>query len=141
MLEFWQRPCSTSPKLLNSTKTTPQKKCFFRSISYQIEVMITSLIEMQELLNVGDVIDKNHDLITFFKNIFILRRPRVAIFVDNIKLLTMFIKTIFKDSKKFKRIINYVSKCNLYLYSLIQQNLSISGEKMLMSADLKGCLS
>ena len=68
---------------------------------------------------------------------FISRRPRVVIFADIIEIVTIFIKTIFKDSKKVKRIGNYVSKCNLYLYFLIYLNLLISGEKMLMSAELK----
>ena len=49
----------------------------------------------------------------------ILRRPGVAIFADIIKVITMFIKKIFKDSRKVKRIRNYVPKCNLYLYFLI----------------------
>ena len=31
--------------------------------------------------------------------------PRVAIFDDFIKIVTIFIKTIFKDSKKDKRIL------------------------------------
>ena len=53
--------------------------------------------------------DRNYDVITFFQNTFILRRPRVAIFADIIKIATMFIKTIFKNSKKVKRIINHVS--------------------------------
>ena len=35
-----------------------------------------------------------------FQNTFILRKPRVANFADIIKTITMFIKTIFKDSKK-----------------------------------------
>ena len=60
------------------------------------------------------------------QNTFILRWPRVAIFVDIIKFVTMFIKAIFKSKKKKG---NYVSKCNLYLYFLIFQNLIISGEK------------
>ena len=50
---------------------------------------------------------------------FILRRPRVTNFADIIKIATMFIKTTVKDSQKVKRIRNYVSKCNLYLYFLI----------------------
>ena len=44
--------------------------------------------------------------------------PRVTIFAD-IKIVTIFVKTIFKDSKKVKRIRNYVSKCNLHLHFLI----------------------
>ena len=43
---------------------------------------------------------RNYDVITFFQNILILRRPGVAIFADIIKIVTTFIKTIFKDSKK-----------------------------------------
>ena len=45
--------------------------------------------------------------------------PEVSIFADIIKIVTIFIKTIFKDSGKVKRIRNYVSKSNLYLYFLI----------------------
>ena len=41
-----------------------------------------------------------------FQNTFNLRSPRVAIFAGIIKILTMFVKTIFKDSKKVKRIRN-----------------------------------
>ena len=74
----------------------------------------------------------------FFQKPFILRRPGVAIFADIIKIVTMFIKTILKDSRKVKRISNYVSKWNLYLYFLIWQNLLISGKKLLMLAELKG---
>ena len=37
-----------------------------------------------------------------FQNTFILRWPRVAVFADFIKIITMFIKTIFKVPKKFK---------------------------------------
>ena len=51
--------------------------------------------------------------------IFILRRAGVAIFADIIKVLTMFIIAIYKDSRKVKINRNYVSKYNLYLYFLI----------------------
>ena len=54
-----------------------------------------------------------------FQNIFILKRPRVAIFADIIKTETIFITEIFKDSKSVKRITNYVSICNLYPHFLI----------------------
>ena len=50
-------------------------------------------------------------------------------FADIIKIITSFIKKIFKDSRKVRRIRNYVSKCNLYLYFLIKQNLLICGKK------------
>ena len=63
-----------------------------------------------------------------FQNILILRRPRVASFADIIKIITIFFKTVFKDSKKVKRIWNYVPKSSLYLYFLIYQNLLISSE-------------
>ena len=76
-----------------------------------------------------------------FKNTVILRRPWVAIFANIIKILTRFVKEIFKDSRKVKRIRNYESKCNLYLYFLIQKNLLIYNEKTLMSAELRGCVT
>ena len=62
---------------------------------------------------------KNYDVITFFQNIFVLRRPGLAIFADIIKIVTMFIKTTLKDSIKVRRIKFYVSKWNSYLYFLI----------------------
>ena len=49
----------------------------------------------------------------------LLEYPRVVIFADIIKILTTFIKTIFKDLKKVKRIRNYVPKSNLHLYFLM----------------------
>ena len=61
--------------------------------------------------------------------------PRVAIFVDIIKILTILIKTILKDSKKPKRFRNYISRCNLCLSFLI------SVEKKLISAELKECVT
>ena len=44
---------SASPKLLNLNQDYSSKKCFFWSNPYKIEIMITSLIEMLELPNVG----------------------------------------------------------------------------------------
>ena len=142
---------------MNLNQDHPSKKCFFWSNPYKIEIMITSLIEMQGLLNfgymttstiqfeshfVGDVIDINYDLIIFFfQNIFILRRPGEAIFADITKIVTSFIKKIFIDWRKIKRIISFVSKCNLYMYFLILKNLLISGEKKLMSEELRGCVT
>ena len=58
----------------------------------------------------------SHNL--FFKNVFALRRPGVTIFGDIIKVVTIFIKTSLKDSRKFRRIRNYISKWNLCLYFL-----------------------
>ena len=54
-----------------------------------------------------------------FKKTFHLRRSRVDNFFDIIEIAIMFIKKTFKESNKFKRIINYVLKGNLYLYLLI----------------------
>ena len=70
---------------------------------------------------------------------FIFRRHRVGIFVDINKIVTMFIKAIFKNFKKFKRSRNYVPKGNLYLYFLIEQILLVSNEKV--SAELKECVT
>ena len=44
--------------------------------------------------------DRTYDVIIFFQNTFISRRPRVDIFADVFKIATIFIKTIFKDSKQ-----------------------------------------
>ena len=75
-----------------------------------------------------DVIGRNYEIITFISKYFNLRRSRVAIFVDIIKTVTMFIKKIFQDSEKVKRIKNNVSKYNLCLYFLVYQKLLISGK-------------
>ena len=39
-----------------------------------------------------------------FQNTFILRRPRLAIFAEIIKIITMFIKKCFKTQKKLKEL-------------------------------------
>ena len=80
-----------------------------------------------------EVITSQH----LFQNTIILRRPEITIFADIIKTITRYIKQILKDSIKTKGIRNYKLKCNLYLYFLIQQNLLISSEKMLMSAEVR----
>ena len=79
---------------------------------------------------------KNYDII-----IFILRKPRPPIFADIVKIVTMFIKIIFKDSKKSKELeIMYQNSICIW-YFLIKKNLLISNEKMLISAELKGCVT
>ena len=53
----------------------------------------------------------------------ILRRPRVANFVDIIKIATMFTKTTLKDARKVKRIKNYVYLNNdVYLNNYVYLN-------------------
>ena len=42
-----------------------------------------------------------------FQRTFVLKRSTVANFADMIKIATIFIKTTFKDSNKFKRNRNY----------------------------------
>ena len=46
----------------------------------------------------------------FFQNIIVLNWPGVAVFSDIIKIITIFVKKIFQDLIKVKRIRNYVSK-------------------------------
>ena len=53
--------------------------------------------------------DTNYNVITL-QNTCIIRRPRVAIFADITKIITMFVKTILKGSEKVKRIRNYAPK-------------------------------
>ena len=47
---------------------------------------------------------RNYDVVTFISKYLFLRRPRVAIFVDIIKIVTMFVKTIREDSKTLKEL-------------------------------------
>ena len=49
-----------------------------------------------------------------------LRRFRVAIFADFVKILFTLIKTNFQNPIKIKRIKNYALKSNFYLYLTIQ---------------------
>ena len=84
--------------------------------------MIISVIEIIELPNLGymttstrlfeshyttllvtpwkEVVTSSH----LFQNIFILGTPGVSIFADIIKITTMFVKTVFKDSKKLEEL-------------------------------------
>ena len=48
----------------------------------------------------GKVMERNYVVITFIQKSIPLKKPRVAIFADMIKILTIFIKNICKDSKK-----------------------------------------
>ena len=77
---------------------------------------------------------------TLIQNTFILRSPRVTIFADIIKFLPSLLKNSIKTQKEVERIKNYVSKCNLYLNYLMQQNLVIFNEKMKISVELKRCV-
>ena len=81
--------------------------------------------------------DISYDVIIFLSKNLFSRRPGVAISADIIMLVTVFIKTIFTVSRKVKRIRNFVSKCNLYMYFFIKENLLTFGEKFVMSAELK----
>ena len=63
--------------------------------------------------------DTNYDAMSFILDKLFLRRPREAILTDIIKIATMFIIIISKDSRKVKRIRKYVLEYNLYLYFLI----------------------
>ena len=83
--------------------------------------MTTSIIKVESsdkvlLVTSWSKIMKSSPLL---QSTLILRRLGVVIFADIIKLVTMFIKTITKDSRKAKRIRSYVSKSNLYVYFLM----------------------
>ena len=53
--------------------------------------------------------DRNHDVISFFTKTFILRRTGVAIFANIIKITSMFIKGIFNNSRKIRKIRIYLN--------------------------------
>ena len=48
--------------------------------------------------------NRSYDIITFISKYFILRQSGVAIFVDIMKIVTMFIKSPFEDSRKVKEL-------------------------------------
>ena len=50
----------------------------------------------------GDVVDRIYDVITFISKYLYYNKTWVAIFVDIIKILTIFIIAIYKDSRKVK---------------------------------------
>ena len=54
--------------------------------------------------------NRNYNVVACFQKIVTLRRPEETIFADIIKIVNMFIKTIIKDSRKVRGIINHVSK-------------------------------
>ena len=139
-----------SLKLLDVNQHYTFEKWFFWSNPYKIEVMnfsyrntrVSKLSSHDRTYNMIWVTWWNFVSTSWskimvskllFQNSFILRRPRVGILADIIKIVTL-----KKSQKKFERITNYVSKWNLYLYFLIDQNLPISDENMLISAELKG---
>ena len=68
-----------------------------------------------------------------FQNTFILRRSEVDIFADITKIVTMFIKTIFKDSRKVK--MQSISVC------LDIAKFGNFSWKMLMSTEIKECVT
>ena len=74
--------------------------------------------------------DRNYDITTFIWKCLYFNKTYSSQFWWHYQNSNI-IKKTFKDSKKVKRIRNYVLKCNLYLYFLAQQNLLIFGEKIL----------
>ena len=97
------------------------------------------------LSNVVNFCWRHHELKLWRHNLYfkihLFWKPKVTNFLGIIKIAIMLIKTTFKDSKNVKAIRNHVSKCNLYLYFLICQKLLITGEKLLMSAELRVCVT
>ena len=104
---------SASPKLLNLNQKHPSKKLFFLSNPSEIEIMITSVIEMLYLPNFAQMTTltiqfESRDKIllvtswteiltslTLLQKTFSLRKPRVAIFADVIKTANILIKKTF----------------------------------------------
>ena len=127
---------NASPKLLNLNQDHPSKKTVFlvksvknwgydnfshenaRAIKPWSHDHIYIIIWITWYNFFDDVMDRNYDVITFVQKTLILRRPGVAIFADIDKIVTTFIKTILKYSRKVRKIRSYVSKWNLYLYFL-----------------------
>ena len=109
----------------------PKRKSFLNP--HKIEVLITLLIKLLELLHFGYMTMsrielESHDKVlslTIRKEIVILwpffqneisSRRGISNFADIIKIITKLIETTSNKSVKVKRIANYVLKCNFYLY-------------------------
>ena len=82
----------------------------------------------------------NYDFITLISKHGYFKKIWVAIFADIIKILTRFIKKIFKDSRKVKKIRNYVPIQSISAFIDITKFADFR-EKMLMSAELRGCVT
>ena len=63
--------------------------------------------------------DRNYDVIIIISKYPYFQKTGVDIFADIIKIVTMDIETITKDSRKVRRIRNYVSQSNLHVYFLM----------------------
>ena len=53
---------------------------------------------------------RNYDVIIFISRYLYFKKAESSLFADIVKVVTVFIKTILKDSKKVISIRNYVSK-------------------------------
>ena len=106
---------SASLKLLNLKQKHSSKKLFF------LVKLLTSFIKTLGLTNVGHMtwsiiwFESRDNFLMMswieimtskpsFQNVFILRKHRVANFVNIIKIPVTFIKLTFKDSKKLKEL-------------------------------------
>ena len=58
------------------------------------------MIGLTSKIFVGDVMDRSYDVINIISKYLFLRRPRVAIFAEIIKFVTIFVTTIFIRLKK-----------------------------------------
>ena len=58
------------------------------------------MIGLTSKIFVGDVMDRSYDVINIISKYLFLRRPRVAIFAEIIKFVTVFVTTIFIRLKK-----------------------------------------
>ena len=89
--------------------------------------------------NVGDVLDRDYDVITFISKYLNFKKTYSSQFCCIIKFISMFIKTIFKSSKKLKRVTEYLLKCNLYYVFLVTTKVADFQRKM--SPELKRCVT
>ena len=74
-----------------------------------------------------------------FQNIFFLRKPKVAIFADIIKIVNMFIKKIFTDSKKLKEL-EFLHENAIFIFvSWYSKICWFPLKKLQTSGELNGC--
>ena len=115
-------------------------KDFFSECDQIRSSMRTSLIEMLELPKLWShdyiynnlnhvikfcwhVMHINYDDINFISKYLYFKRAWGSHFCWHHKIVTFFIKTIFINSRKVKRIRNFVSKCSLFMHGVIILNM------------------
>ena len=77
---------------------------------------IYNIIWVTWLNFIGDILDRNYDVKNFILKYLYFKKTWSNHFADIMKIVIIFIRTIFKDLNNVKTIENDASECTLYLY-------------------------